>query len=293
MTLMDDYSNGTSSSSGLLEIEVDKGSTLGNQTDGIVALTFRCNDTNVVHYYQWSKSIQATNGENAVFFQVYAPGGNIITNGENDVELEAHLVDGASEVTNKATYVWNKYQNGAYTAISGETSSSLTVGADSVSGYASYQCIATYNEKEYTAYYAVYDKNDPVQAYVYSSVGTQILNNQGQGAIYTKIFRNGNEIDAIKSERFLTAAPTSASAGEFYYHLDTSAKTVTLMKYDGSAWAAATSDDLPTATYTYTFRDKDGNITTYNGRSTVTDKVFYIDGSFITKKIVIDVEVEV
>ena len=129
-----------------------------------------------------------------------------------------------------------------------------------------------------------------MQAQVYCSLGTQILNGQGYGAVYTRIFRNGEEIDKIKSERFLTGAPSDASAGDFYYHLDTTNKTVTLMKYSGSAWAQATGDDLPTATYNYTFRDKDGNITTYNSNSTVVGKVFYVDGTLVDKKIIIDVE---
>lgn len=282
----------SSSGGGNVSFDINKGATLGGKDSGTITLTFTCNGTDIIHYYQWSKSIQATNGENAVLFQVYAPGGNIITNGENNVELETHLVDGSREITSGITYTWAKYQNGTYTTVSGQSGNSLTIDAADVSGYASYRCTAKYNDKDYVAYYSVFDKNDPVQAHIYSSVGTQILNNQGHGAIYTKIFRNGEEIDAIKSERFLTEAP-EGSKGDFYYHLDKTAKRVTLKKYNGTAWDDATGDDLPKAAYSYTFRDKDGNITTYNGRSTVTDKVFYIDGSFITKKIIIDVEVEV
>lgn len=284
---------GTTSANGKLELSVASGSKLGEVNSGTITLTFTCNGTTMLHYYQWSKSIQALNGDNAILFEIYAPTGNIISNGENSVTLQARLMDGSTESTGSATYVWKKYADGTYTTVSGETNSSLTIQPSSVSGYASYQCVATYGTKEYTAYYAVIDKSDPVQAHVYSSIGTQILNGQGCGAVYVKIFRNGEEIDPIKSEVFSETAPTNPKTGDFYYHLDSENNAVTLMKYNGSAWAAATGSDLPTATYTYTFRDKNGDITTYNGQSSVTGKVLYIDGELINKKIVIDVAVTI
>ena len=282
---------GTTSKGGTLELSVAAGSNLGGNDSGTITLTFTCNDSTLIQHYQWSKSIQALDGINAVLFEVYAPTGDTIVNGSNDVTLQARLMDGATEVTSSATYQWAKYVSG-YEDVSGATQSSITVTADDVSGYAQYRCIATYNNKTYIAYFAVYDKNDPIQAQIYCSLGTQILNGQGYGAVYTKIFRNGEEIDKIKSERFLTEAPTGVN-GDFYYHLDTTNKTVTLKKHNGSSWVNASGNDLPTATYNYTFRDKNGDLASYNGSSTVTGKCFYIDGTLVDKKIVIDVEVTV
>ena len=63
------------------------------------------------------------------------------------------------------------------------------------------------------------------------------------------------------------------------------------MKYNGSSWAAATGSDLPTYTYTWTFRDKDGNTTTYGGASSIVGKAIYIGSSVIDKKLIIDCEV--
>lgn len=279
---------GTASAGGTLKLSVAAGSNLGGNESGTIALTFTCEGSTVIHYYQWSKSIQATDGENAVLFQLFAPSGDVIVNGENDVVIQAYLLDGSTDATESADYSWAKYENGAYTTVTG-SDSELTVKASSVSGYASYRCIATYNEKTYTAYFAVTDKTDPIQAYVYCSLGTQILNGQGYGAIYVKIFRNGEEIDSIKSERFLTAAPSGVN-GDFYYHLDTTNKTIVLKKHNGSTWVNASGSDLPSATYSYSFRDKDGNIITNHGFST-SGKAIYIDGSLFEKKIVVDVAV--
>lgn len=284
---------GTSSAGGTLELSVEEGSTLENSNSGSVTLTFTCKGSTVIHYYQWSKSIQALDGSNAILFEIYAPAGNIIHNGENNVELKARLMDGSSEITDTLVYTWAKYKSGQYETIANVTTNTLTVAPSDVSGYASYQCKVTYGGVERTAYYAVMDKTDPVQAQVYCSLGTQILNGQGYGAVYTKIYQNGAEIDTMKSETFSTTAPNNPATGDFYYHLDASNKTVTLKKYNGTTWANATGTDLPTATYKYTFRDKDGKITTYNNQSVVESKVFYIDGSFVTKKIIIDVEVTV
>ena len=280
----------TASVGGKLILSVPAGNNLDGTESGVITLTFTCDGTQSIHHYQWSKSIQAINGENAVLLQLFAPNGDVIVNGENDVVIQAHLLDGSVDVTETAEYSWAKYEDGAYTTVTG-SDSELTVAASSVSGYASYRCIAKYNTKSYTAYFAVTDKTDPIQAYVYCSLGTQILNGQGYGAVYVKIFRNGEEIDKIKSERFLTTAPTGVN-GDFYYHLDTTNKAVVLKKHNGSAWVDATGDDLPTATYTYSFRDKDGNIITDHDFST-SGKVIYIDGSLFEKKIVIDVSVTV
>jgi hypothetical protein len=282
---------GTSSASGTLELSVAAGSTLGNNDAGSITLTFTCKGSTVIHYYQWSKSIQALDGSNAVLFEIYAPTGNIIHNGENDVTLKARLMNGSAEVTDTLVYTWAKYESGTYKTISNVTTNTLTVEPADVNGYASYQCKVTYDGNERTAYYAVMDKTDPVQAQVHCSLGTQILNGQGYGAVYTKIYQNGTEIDTIKSEVFSTTAPSGPATGDFYYYLDTNNKTVTLKKYNGTTWENAVGNDLPKATYKYTFRDKDGKITTYNNQSVVEGKVFYIDGSFVTKKIIIDVEV--
>ena len=279
----------TTSASGKLILSVNAGSDLGKTDSGVIALTFTCEGTQSVHYYQWSKSIQANNGENAVLLQLFAPDGNVIVNGENNVVLEACLLDGSLDVTDKATYNWSDHMSGYTNSIG--TGSTLTVDASSVSGYASYKCTARYNNKDYIAYFAVTDKTDPVQAYVYCNLGTQIVNGQGCGAIYVKVFRNGEEIDKIKSERFLTTAPSGVN-GDFYYHLDTTNKTVTLKKHNGSTWVNASGTDLPTAIYLYSFRDKDGNILTDHDFAT-NGKVIYIDGSLFEKKIVIDVSVTV
>jgi len=73
------------------------------------------------------------------------------------------------------------------------------------------------------------------------------------------------------------------------------------MKYNGSTWTDVTSTEQYTGNYEWSFRDKDGNILTTNvpASNATTNgnlhnqKVIYIDGTFINKKIIADVAVTI
>lgn len=282
----------TASADGKIVYTIPSGTSVSAAT-GTMSLTFTCNSKTVTCEYRWTRSTAATNGVNAVLLQLATPYGSVINNNSGSVSITGLLTDGATDKTSSVTkWEWAKYTGSSYTTISGATTNTLTVSNTDVDGYASFRCIATYNSKTYTQYMSVIDKTDPLQISVLSSIGEQIVNGQGTGALYVKVTRNGVEIDAIKSERFLTTAPTSATAGDYYYHVDPSTKTVTLKKYSSSSWGNAPAADLPTGTYEWTFRDKDGNIVTPDGLAT-TGKVIYIDASLISKKIIAMVKVTI
>lgn len=271
---------------------------------GAIQITFTVEGQTVKQYYTWTRTTAATNGENAVLFQIFAPNGNYVTQSINSVLLEASLMDGATEQISNATKQWYKYTNGQYTSLSGQTGSTLTVQNSMVDSYASFKCTASYSNKTYTAYYSVFDKTDPIQVSVFSSFGEQIMNGQGVGALYVRVTRLGQEIDELYSDRFLESQPTgSATAGDFYYLLNKTQKTLTLKKYSGSAWANAT--ETYAGEYKWTWRDKNGDPLPKSGNYQyitigTTDiqlpsegKVVYIDGSMIDTKIIADVEVTI
>ena len=272
-------------------------STNVNTTNGNVSLSFTCEGKTIVHTYRWTRSTAATNGVNAKLFELYTLGGNVFTSrGSQDITIYGRLMDGATDRTTSCTdWIWAKWQNGAYTTISGQTASSIIINNSTVDGFASYRCTCQYSGTTYTAYYSLIDKLDPIQATAFCSLGEQIVNGQGYGAFYVIVTDTGTgqELDALKSDRFLTAAPSNPATGDLYYHLNTTQKTVTLKKYTGSAWADAGSGDLPTGTYTWTFRDSSGEATTFNGASSALGKVIYVDGTLVTKKIIADVKVEI
>lgn len=286
---------------GSIQYIIPAGTTISNDS-GVVTFTFNFTAVNktVTYDYSWGKARQGKDGKdgedgiNAVILQLGTPnGGNIIENGSGTVSIVATLIDGATDVTSSATYIWKKFTNGSYTTISGQTASSLTVTNTMVDGYASFQCIAHYNNKDYIQYMSVLDKQDPIQVTVLSSVGDKLINGNGVGAIYAIVYRNGLEIDAIKTERFVETLPTSGNKnGDYCYLLDSTAKTVTLYKYTTS-WG--TASDTYSGTYNWYYRDKNGNITTTGTPSAggAGAKVIYIDGDLVDKKLTIDVKVTI
>ena len=278
--------NATTSADGSIQYVITAGTTITND-NGIITFTFKFTEANktVTYDYSWGKARQGkdgTNGINAVILQLGTPnGGNIIENGTGTVTIEAALIDGATDVTNSATYIWKKFENGAYSTISGQTTKTLTVTSSMVDGYASFQCIAHYDNKDYIQYMSVLDKQDPHQTTILSSIGNQLRNGNGVGALYALVYRKGQELDPIKSERFVETLPTTGNKnGDYCYLLDSTAKTVTLYKYT-TQWNVATD----------TYRN---TITTGTpSAGGVGAKVIYIDGDLVDKKLTIDVKVTI
>ena len=278
-------------------------STSISAVSGTITLTFTCEGKQITQNYTWTRSTAATNGVNAKLFELYTVGGDVFTSRESqDITIIGRLMDGSTDKTSSATnWTWAKWQDGAYTTLSTTTGkytvngSQLTVNNSAVDGFASFRATCSYSSVTYTAYYSLIDRLDPIQAVAFCSLGEQIVNGQGIGAFYVIVTDTGTgqELDALKSDRFLTSAPANPATDDFYYYLNTTNKTVTLKKYTGSAWADAGSGDLPKGTYTWTFRDSSGNATTFNGSAEATGKVIYVDGTLVSKKIIADVKVEI
>lgn len=222
---------------------------------GEIDLTFTCLGKAIMRKFSWTKSPAA---ENSILFEVQSIYGNVIMNGVNNVELSTVMYTGIAIAT-PSSYLWKQFESGAWKTVS--TASKLIVTPDMVQGAASFSCTAVYNGKEYTAYATVLDKKDNYQAELISSSGTAFKNCKGTTVLYSIVYQNGSEIDELKSNRFLTSSPSSASAGDFYYHINKSVSpvTVTLKKYSTS-WADASGSDLPQLEYNIYRTDADGLI---------------------------------
>ena len=287
--------NASASQSGLIQL-IFPATNLNNSSGSEITLTFTIteNSQTVPMKFSWNKTLEGVKGSDAIILQCFAPKGDIIQNKDNNVVLATQLTKGSEIVNSGVTYQWYQYSSTSsatdkYDAISGATNSNFTVTPLMVNGYASFKCIASYGGNSYRGYAAVRDKTDPLQIEVFSSVGTQLVNGSGVGAVYVRIYRNGTEIDNLKTTEFVTT--TSNATGTYCYLLDTTNKLCTLMKKTGNTWSAATGSDLPSYYYYWSFRNKDGETTTYNGQSTYTGKAIYIDGSIIDKRMIFDVEV--
>ena len=275
----------TEAADGLIEFSVAISNDLGGEMEGIIRFTLTADGASNSQSYTWTKNIQAADGDSAVLFQIWAPSGNIISNGENNVLLKTKLTYGSIDAT-ASSYQWFKWTGSGesgYELISSGTESSFEVLASAVDSYCSYKCEATYNGKTYEAYFSVYDKTDPLQLHITSTLGTQLVNSVGQGMLYVQAYRNGIEIDPIKTTKCGTQLPDS---GEYFYLLDSNSKTVELKKKTGSTWGNPSDSESDTLKYTWTLRDADNVII-----STKVGRAIYIDGSVINKKMTFDVEV--
>ena len=265
----------TATAAGSVVLTFAKNSTLGGASvlTGTIPLTFSVSGKSVVKNFAWTKANAGTSGTSAVVFSVYAPNGTIVQNQSGSLTLATSAYEGATAITS-ATYQWEKYSGGSWANISGATAATLTVQGADIVNIQSYRCTMTYNSKNYVDVITVEDKSDPYVSEMLSIGGFTVKNNLGGLVPYVIVRTNQREVDPLKGNISETA-PASPAAGDFWYQIDHTGHTVTLMKYSESAWTAAT--ETQELTYTWYAQDKDGNPITFDK----TGKVIYLSAADI------------
>ena len=266
----------TDSAGGSLVLTFAASSTLGNAATltGTIPLTFAVSGQTVVQNFNWTKSLKGSSGANAIVFSVYAPNGTVVQNQSGSLTLATAAYNGTTAITSGATYQWAKYVSGNWTNISGATAATLSVSGADIVNIQSYRCTMSYGGKSYVDVITVEDKSDPYVSEMLSIGGFTVKNNLGGVVPYIIVRTNQKEVDALKGPISETA-PTNPAAGAFWYKVDHTAKSVTLMKYSGSAWAAAT--ETQSLTYSWYAQDKDGKAVAFNK----TGKVIYLSAADI------------
>lgn len=269
----------TASAAGSVVLAVAANATLGGAAvlNGTIDLTFTVSGASVTKQFSWSKSNRGSNGAsgaNAIVFSVYAPEGTVVMNQSGSLSLAAAGYDGASEITTGAAYQWARYTGGQWVNISGATSSTLAVSGSDIVNIQSYRCTMTYKEKSYVDVITVEDKSDPYVSEMLSIGGFTVKNNLGGLVPYVIVRTNQKEVDALLGNISETP-PSTPTSGMFWYKIDHTAKTVTLMKYNGTAWAAAT--EKQSLNYTWYKQDKDGKEAAFGK----TGKVIYLSADDI------------
>lgn len=266
----------TASAAGSVVLTFAANGTLGGASvmNGTIDLTFTISGKSVVKKFGWSKSVKGNTGANAIVFSVYAPNGTVVQNQSGTLTLATAAYNGSTEITSGAAYQWAKYVSGSWQDISGATSATYTVSGADIINIQSYRCTMTYNSKAYVDVITVEDKSDPYVSEMLSIGGFTVKNNLGGVVPYVIVRTNQQEVDALKGAISETA-PSSPASGAFWYKIDHTAKTVTLMKYSGSAWAAAT--ETQELTYAWYKQDKDGNAAAFDK----TGKVIYLSADEI------------
>lgn len=266
----------TASASGSVVLAFAANATLGGASvlNGTIDLTFTISGKTVVKKFAWTKSNRGSNGASAVVFSIYAPDGTVVLNQSGSLVLATSAYSGAAEITTGATYQWAEYTGGKWTDISGATSDTLTVSGSDIVNIQSYRCTMTYGGKSYVDVITVEDKSDPYVSEMLSIGGFTVKNSLGGLVPYVIVRTNQKEVDALLGSISETA-PSAPASGAFWYKIDHSAKTVTLMKYNSTEWAAAT--ETQSLTYTWYKQDKDGKETEFDK----TGKVIYLSAEDI------------
>ena len=266
----------TASAAGSVVLTFAANATLGGASvmNGTIDLTFTISGKSVVKQFSWSKSNRGNNGVSAVVFSVYAPNGTVVLNQSGSLVLATSAYSGSTAITTGATYKWEKYTGGKWQAISGGASDTLTVSGSEIVNIQSYRCTMTYGGKSYVDVITVEDKSDPYVSEMLSIGGFTVKNNLGGVVPYVIVRTNQKEVDALLGGISETA-PSAPVNGTLWYKIDHTAKTVTLMKYNGEAWAAAT--EKQSLTYTWYKQDKDGNEVEFGK----TGKVIYLSAEDI------------
>lgn len=276
----------TASAAGLIELSVAASSDLGGTSvlTGDITLTFTISGKTVSKVFTWTKSKAGSNGTSAVVFSVYAPNGTVVMNQSGKLTLATSAYYGSTAITSGATYQWAKYVSGTWTNISGATASTLDVSGSDIVNIQSYRCTMTYSSKTYVDVITVEDKSDPYVSEMLSIGGFTVKNNLGGLVPYIIVRTNQQEVDSLLGNISETA-PSSPKSGDFWYKIDHSAKTVTLMKYNGTSWANAT--EKQSLIYTWYAQDKDGKEVAFSKSG----KVIYLSAADIDSLLTLQCDV--
>lgn len=280
-------SQNTSNNVITLTLTVAANATLGNKDNGTIDLSITSNGQTVKKIFSWAKAVRGNNGTSAVVFTVYAPNGTVFINQNGSLTLNTQAYIGSTKITSGATYKWEKYASGSWTQVG--TAATLTVKGTDVVDIATYRCTMTYNSKTYVDVITLEDKSDSMVASIVSTGGDVFKNGKGDTILTCKLFANGSETDAVLSETISTTTPSNPTTNQLWYKVDKSAKTVTLMKYSGSTWVAATE----TQDYTYKWYRMDYNGNPLDGGKVFkTGKIIYVSDAEVDTKTTFICEVE-
>lgn len=286
---------------------------LGQHYDSNGNLVSDSSRTSIEKLFTWSRSASPATPDNPVVIVMEYPEGQLYQNSEGTLHINAILYDGSNpvDVNNVTSYTWTQYdgtrsQTDKYGPLKTGASANnniLTVGANAVDSYASFRVTIEYNNVTYKAFGSLMDKFDPLQITVHSTIGTQIKNGQGFGALFVKVRQDNDIIDEIPLDIEAVTNTSDVSAGATYCILcvkptDTTGKantvactgSATLYKKTENGWGVAPAREC---TYTWTYHDVDGEpiATGVTRHPALSGQCVYIDASLINSKITADVTV--
>lgn len=191
-----------------ITLTIAAGSTLGGagQLSGTlsVPVTSPVSTTLQIRWSKVNTGLTGAAGASAVTFTIYAPDGTVFVNGAGTLTIATQAYQGSTAITSGATYVWQKYSGGSWSAISGQTGNSLEVEGSTVTGTASFRCVMTYGGKTYQDVITLIDKTDNYQATIDSTGGNIFKNTIGSSTLTCRLWQAGQEVDVDGSAHTYT-----------------------------------------------------------------------------------------
>lgn len=213
---------------------------IATTTDGLTA-------TEKVSFSLIVSGATSTSGNASVTFQLYAPNGYVLSNTIESITLQTVAYVGSTQIqTGEATYRWYEQNDTEWSLIQEGTSSSYIVTRDNVDKFKNYKCDMIYNGNTYTATIMVEDKSDSYSVIICISSNINIFTKKYYWIIYTLVYSQYGEVDPLLGPVSIIE-PQSPSINDYWYSIDNSNETVTLKKYNGSAWEP--SNDLQELSY--------------------------------------------
>ena len=183
----------------------------------------------------WTPAIEDST---SITFQIYAPEGYVLSNKLESLTLQTFAYEGSAGITS-ATYAWSYQENDEWITIADATTNSLTVIKEDVIKTKTYRCEMTYKGKTYYATTTVQDISDVYEALICVSDNVNPLTGIYYWVVYALLYSEQGEADALLGPISIDA-PASPASGDYWYAVDGATQTVTLKKYNGSAWVVST-----------------------------------------------------
>ena len=208
-------------------------------TDTVTSISFKCvsSDSSVYDTVSIAKIYDVVDLKLGVSFQLYAPKGFLITNETPEVTLQTFAYEGDKEITD-ATFKWSSWDGETWVEISGATGTSLILNKTNVMKTSVYKCEMTYDGEVYESTATVEDKTDIYDSLI-RVIAKQSPTNKMYWILYSTVYSEDGERDALLGTISETA-PASPTTGTYWYKVDTTNYTVTLMKYSGTEWTITT-----------------------------------------------------
>lgn len=209
-----------------------------------------------------------------VTFYVESQNGLIFKNQSGEITLKTIKYYGVNEITaNDADFQWYRLTANGEEIIEGATKETYTVNGQDVSNIASYRCVMTYNEVDYSDVITLQDVSDNYASDILTIGGTVFKNGIGGSAVYAIVRANGHEEDALAGIISMSE-PTTPEEGEYWYYIDDINQIIVQKQYQSGVWM--NTEAPQSLVYTWSLMDKEGNITPFG-----TGKVTYLSSGDI------------